>query len=64
MRNPFSLSPFAFVKAIKMISIATKGDLTLIDKLTRTTDARDSGVNLSAINHLPDTGNKAAVEWH
>lgn len=47
-----------------MISIATKGDLTLIDKLTRTTDARDSGVNLSAINHLPDTGNKAAVEWH
>ncbi|WP_254711468.1 hypothetical protein [Pantoea cypripedii] len=55
---------FAFVKAIKMVSIATKNYLSLIDQLTRTTDVRDSGVNLLAMNHLLETGNKAAAKWH
>jgi hypothetical protein len=55
---------FAFVKAIKMVSIATKSYLSLIDQLTRTTDVRDSGVDLQAINHLLDTGNGAAAKWH
>ncbi|WP_312241764.1 hypothetical protein [Pantoea sp.] len=54
---------FGFVKAIKMVSIATRNYLSLIDQLTRPTDARDSGVNLLAMNHLLDTGNKAAVKW-
>ncbi|WP_416414358.1 hypothetical protein [Pantoea sp. App145] len=54
---------FAFVKAIKMVSIATKSYLSLIDQLTRTTDVRDSGVNFIAMNHLLNTGNKAADTW-
>lgn len=54
---------FAFVKAIKMVSIATKSYLNLIDQLTRITDARNSGVDLLAMNHLLETGNKAAAKW-
>nr|WP_244989273.1 hypothetical protein [Pantoea cypripedii] len=53
----------AFVKAIKVVSIATKSYLSLIDQLTRTTDVRDSGVNLIAMKHLLSTGNKAADTW-
>lgn len=55
---------FTFFKAIKMVSIATKNYLSLIDQLTRTTDTRDSGVDLSAMNHLLGTGNLAAAKWH
>lgn len=55
---------FAFFKAIKMVSIATKNYLNLIDQITRTSVVRDSGVNLLAMNHLLETGNKAAAKWH
>ncbi|MCZ4061104.1 hypothetical protein O3W44_21420 [Pantoea sp. LMR881] len=55
---------FAFVRAIKMVSIATKNYLSLIDQLIRTTDVRDSDVSFSGMNHLLDTGNKAAAKWH
>lgn len=54
---------FAFFKAIKMVSIATKNYLSLIDQLTRTTEVRDSGINLSAMNHLLESGNRAAAKW-
>lgn len=53
----------AFFKAIKMVSIATKNYLSLIDQITRTTEVRDSGINLSGINHLLDSGNRAAAKW-
>ena len=55
---------FAFVKVIKMVSIATKNYLGLIDQLIRTTDVRNSDVSLLAMNHLLDSGNKAAAKWH
>ena len=55
---------FAFVKAIKMVSIATKNHLSLIDQLIRKTNVRDANINLFAMNHLLDTGNKAATKWH
>lgn len=45
----------AFFKAIKIVSIATKNYLSLIDQITRTTEVRDSGINLSAMNHLLDS---------
>ncbi|ECT4982724.1 hypothetical protein Q1102_00020, partial [Salmonella enterica subsp. enterica serovar Senftenberg] len=54
---------FAFFKAIKMVSLATKNYLSLIDQITRTTEVRDSGINLSAMNHLLDSGNRAAAKW-
>lgn len=55
---------FAFFKAIKMLSIETRNYLNLIDQITRTTEVRDSGVNILAMNHLLETGNKAAAKWH
>lgn len=55
---------FAFVKAIKMLSIATKNYLNLIDQVTRTTEVRESGVDFAAMRQLLMTGNKAAVKWH
>ena len=54
---------FAFFKAIKMVSLATKNYLSLIDQITRTSEVRDSGINLQAINHLLDSGNRAAAKW-
>lgn len=54
---------FAFFKAIKMVSIATRHYLTLIEQITRTTEVRESGINLSAMNHLMDSGNRAAAKW-
>ncbi|EPC3750179.1 hypothetical protein SOQ49_004655, partial [Escherichia coli] len=54
---------FAFFKAIKMVSLATKNYLSLIDQITRTTEVRDSGINLSAMNHLLDSGDRAAAKW-
>ena len=54
---------FLFIKAIKMVSIATKNYLGLIDQLTRETEVRDSGINLLAVNHLLETGNRAANKW-
>ncbi|WP_312455282.1 hypothetical protein [Pseudescherichia sp.] len=55
---------FAFVKAIKMVSFATKHYLNLIDQVTRTTDVRESGVDFAAMRQLLITGNKAAAKWH
>lgn len=55
---------FAFGKAIKMASIETKNYLGLIDQLIRITDVRDSDVSLLAMNHLLESGNKAAAKWH
>lgn len=46
-----------------MVSIATKNYLSLIDQITRTSEVRDSGINLQAINHLLDSGNRAAAKW-
>ena len=54
---------FAFFKAIKMVSLATKNYLNLIDQITRTTEVRDSSINLSAMNHLLNSGNRAAAKW-
>jgi len=55
---------FAFVKAIKMLSFATKNYLNLIDQVTRTTEVRESGVDFAAMRQLLMTGNKAAAKWH
>ncbi|WP_312212108.1 hypothetical protein [Pseudescherichia sp.] len=55
---------FAFVKAIKMLSIATKNYLNLIDQVTRTTEVRKSGVDFAAMRQLLMTGNKAAEDFH
>lgn len=44
-----------------MVSLATKNYLSLIDQITRTTEVGDSGINLAAMNHLLDSGNRAAV---
>lgn len=46
-----------------MVSLATKNYLSLIDQITRTTEVRDSVINLSAMNHLLDSGNRAAAKW-
>lgn len=54
---------FAFFKAIKLVSIATKNYLSLIDQITRATEVRGSGVSLPAMNHLLDVGNRAAAKW-
>lgn len=54
---------FAFVKAIKMLSLATKNYLSLIDQLTRKTTPRDSGADFVAMQHLLETGNKATSRW-
>ncbi|MEB6381116.1 hypothetical protein MXM41_19630 [Leclercia adecarboxylata] len=54
---------FAFVKAIKMVSLATKNYLSLIDQITRKTSPRESGADFVAMQHLLETGNKAASRW-
>ncbi|EBH1886496.1 hypothetical protein FKD80_19310 [Salmonella enterica] len=54
---------FGFFRAIKMVSIEIKNYLSLIDQITRTTEVRDSSINLSAMNHLLDSGNRAAAKW-
>ncbi|MEI2265883.1 hypothetical protein [Erwinia sp. CGal63] len=54
---------FMFVKAIKMVSIAAKNYLSLIEQLERKTDVRHSDVDVNAMRHLLNTGNRAAGKW-
>lgn len=54
---------FLFLRAVKMLNVAAKNYLSLIEQLMRKTGTRESGIDINAMRHLLETGNKAASKW-